>query len=69
MTSLNRHERRAKLAQGLSVFLFFRRDAGGKLFFYPVEIPADQLDENIRLNPGTVKVEDNQGNLAWREPS
>lgn len=66
---MNRHERRAMRAGGLTVFLFFRTDAGGKLFFYPVEIPADQLEENIRLNPGTVRVEDNQGNVVWREPS
>ncbi len=65
---MNRQQRRALNAQGLTVFLFFRSGPNGKLFFYPVEIRPDQLDENIRLNPGTVKVEDMAGNVVWEAP-
>lgn len=65
---MNRQQRRALEAKGLTVFLFFRAGPDGKLFFYPVEIPADHLDDNIRLNPGTVKVEDMAGNVVWEAP-
>jgi hypothetical protein len=57
---MNRQQRRAMHASGLTVFIFFRKEG-----WYPVEIPPEQLDENIRLNPGTLKVEDMQGNVVW----
>ena len=60
---MNRHERRAVKAMSLSIFIFFRAEG-----WYPVEIPADQLDENIRLNPGTLRVEDIAGNVVWKAP-
>lgn len=66
---MNRQQRRALEAKGLTVFLFFRVGPDGRLFFYPVEIPAAHLDDNIRLNPGTVRVEDAQGNVVWEAPS
>ncbi|MBA9069573.1 hypothetical protein FHR71_003334 [Methylobacterium sp. RAS18] len=65
---MNRQQRRALDAKGLTVFLFFRAGPDGKLFFYPIEIPAAHLDDNIRLNPGTVKVEDMAGNVVWEAP-
>ncbi len=43
------------------VFLFFREG-----MFYPVEIPRDQVQANVELNPGTLKVEDIKGNVIWR---
>lgn len=42
------------------VFLFFREG-----MFYPVEIPRDQVLANVELNPGTLKVEDIEGNVVW----
>lgn len=47
--------------QNLEVFLFFREG-----MFYPVEIPREQVLANVELNPGTLKVEDIQGNVVWR---
>jgi ABC-type polysaccharide/polyol phosphate export permease len=43
------------------LFLFFREG-----MFYPVEIPREQVLANVELNPGTLKVEDIQGNIVWR---
>jgi hypothetical protein len=50
-----------KRANGLETFLFFREG-----FFYPVEIPPEQLLANIELNPGTLKVEDLSGKIVWQ---
>lgn len=47
--------------QKTEVFLFFRKG-----MFYPVEIPRDQVIANVELNPGTLKVEDIEGNIVWR---
>lgn len=47
----------------METFIFFR-DIG----WYPVEIYRDQVIANVNLNPGTLKVEDMQGNIVW-EPS
>lgn len=33
--------------------------------FYPVQIPPSQLQANIDLNPGTIRVEDTGGNIVW----
>lgn len=63
---MNRSQRRRMDAQGLAIFLFFRTGPGGKSFFYPVEIPPGQLQANIDLNPGTIRVEDIDGNVVWR---
>lgn len=46
---------------GLETFLFFRDG-----FFYPVDIPRDQVIANVELNPGTLRVEDLAGNIVWR---
>lgn len=43
-------------------FIFFRKEG-----FYVVEIPADQLQANIDLNPGTIRVEDMSGRVMWRQ--
>ena len=48
-------------------FLFFRKDENGNQFFYPVEIPRDQVLANVELNPGTIKVEDLAGKVVWRQ--
>lgn len=47
--------------QKTELFLFFREG-----HFYPVEIPRDQVLANVELNPGTLKVEDIEGNIVWR---
>lgn len=48
-------------SKDLETFLFFREG-----HFYPVDIPRDQVLANVELNPGTLKVEDIQGNIVWR---
>lgn len=42
-------------------FIFFREG-----FFYPVEILRSQVEKNVELNPGTLRVEDLDGNIVWR---
>lgn len=42
-------------------FVFFRDG-----HFYVVEIPPDQVLANVELNPGTIRVEDIEGNIVWR---
>lgn len=61
---MNRHSRRVLKASGRTMFIFFREQG-----WYPVEIPADQLQRNIDLNPGTIRVEDMQGNVLWSAPA
>jgi len=50
-----------KLASKERVFLFFR--FGG---FYPVTLPEATLDDNIKGNPGTLKVE-LAGKTIWTQ--
>lgn len=45
----------------LEPFVFFREG-----HFYVVEIPRDQVIANVELNPGTLKVEDIEGNVVWQ---
>lgn len=45
----------------LETFIFFREG-----MFYPVDIPREHVLANVELNPGTLKVEDLQGNVVWR---
>lgn len=61
---MNRHDRRILKASGRTMFIFFREGV-----FYPIEIPADQLQANIDHNPGTLRVEDLHGNVLWRAPA
>lgn len=47
----------------LRTFIFFREG-----MFYPVRIPEDQVEENVRLNPGTLRVETMTGRIVWPKP-
>jgi hypothetical protein len=44
-------------------YIFFRKDG-----FYPIEETDDaRIIEHIKLNPGTLKVEDCAGRLIWSQ--
>jgi hypothetical protein len=59
---LNRHrERDVSESLEVQLYIFFREEG-----WYPVEIPPDHLLANVELNPGTLKVEDLEGNIVWR---
>jgi hypothetical protein len=45
----------------LQIFIFFRKEG-----WYPIEIPPEQLIANVEHNPGTLRVEDLDGNIVWR---
>lgn len=50
------------------IYLFFRKDAAGKGFFYPVTLRDDSdALANVKCNPGTVKVETGWGRVVWQE--
>ena len=41
--------------------IFFREG-----FFYPIELPEDDnLNHHTEMNPGTLRVEDVNGNILW----
>jgi hypothetical protein len=43
--------------------IFIRDDV-----FYAITLPADDdLNEHARLNPGTLRIEDPEGNILWPE--
>lgn len=44
----------------MMLYIFFREDG-----WYPIEIDPDTLQQNIELNPGTIRVEDINGNVVW----
>ncbi len=55
------------------IVLFFR-ESDGEEFFYPIELPEDtgrsideMIKDNTKLNPGTIRVEDTDGRVLWRE--
>ena len=55
------------------ILIFFRKGADDDVeFFYPVEYPDDvktpeQLaTDSADCNPGTVRVEDIEGNVLWK---
>lgn len=42
--------------------IFFRKDC-----WYPLELPvSDDLAEHAEWNPGTLRIEDIDGNVLWR---
>lgn len=48
--------------------VFFFREEG----FYPIQLSglkpvAEEIPEHAALNPGTLRVEDTQGNVLWPE--
>jgi hypothetical protein len=52
------------------VLIFFRKD-NGEDFFYPVEADPrrdlkEQAEKMAIINPGTLRVEDINGNILWR---
>jgi hypothetical protein len=50
-----------KLMSSIKPFTFFRVDG-----FYILEIPEDTLEDNIRCNPGTIRVENAiTGEIVW----
>jgi hypothetical protein len=51
----------------LKSYVFMRADC-----FYVVEVPPSQLDDNIRLNPGTLRVLSDDGrtvlwDIGWQQ--
>lgn len=62
----NRHTRRADEARSRktgSRVVIFRRVGS----WYPLELPIDEdLAKHAELNPGTVAIEDIEGNTLWR---
>lgn len=45
----------------MRVFIFFRAEG-----WYPVELPSEShVLPNVQCNPGTIKVEDMDGNVVW----
>lgn len=49
----------------MAVAIFFREHEG-KEIFYPIEDNLKQdWAEHARLNPGTIRVEDPEGNVLW----
>jgi hypothetical protein len=53
-------ERLAKLKSPKKSFVFFRAEG-----FYIVEIPEATLEDNVKSNPGTVRVETIEGEIVW----
>jgi hypothetical protein len=49
-----------KMNTSAKVYVFHREDG-----FYFVEIPEGTLQDNIDRNPGTIRVEDLEGNVLW----
>ena len=44
------------------VVIFFRKEG-----FYPIEVREDEdLSKHAELNPGTLRIEDIDGNILWR---
>lgn len=43
------------------LFIFFRKKG-----FYPLELVKSAVEENAKLNPGTLRVEDAAGTVVWR---
>jgi hypothetical protein len=60
---MNRHARRAAAkTQGGTVYVFFREG-----MFYPITLRNDEdARRNAECNPGTLRVEDIDGNIVWR---
>lgn len=51
-----------KLASPKRLVIFFRE--GG---FYPLEIPEATIEDNVKCNPGTLRVEDAvTGEILWQ---
>lgn len=46
----------------MKTYLFFRLEG-----FYPLELPDrdDQIIDHVKCNPGTIRVEDLEGNIIW----
>lgn len=46
-------------------YVFFREG-----FFYPIDLPADAvIADHVLCNPGTLRVEDDRGNIVWPVPA
>jgi len=61
---MNRHDKRALKAQGLKRLYTFHRAEG----WYPLELADDEdARKNAEFNPGTLRVEDIDGNVVWRQ--
>lgn len=49
-----------KLNSPQRLYLFYRDDA-----FYPLQIPEATLEDNIKANPGTIRVDDFHSGCVW----
>jgi hypothetical protein len=46
----------------MRLVVFFRKEG-----FYPLELPiTDDLAKHAECNPGTLRIEDLDGNILWR---
>jgi hypothetical protein len=57
---------RGGMSEGMPILIFFRAEG-----FYPVEALPDrdlktQAADHAELNPGTLRVEDIEGNVLWQ---
>lgn len=62
-------ERMAEAARLPKTVIFFREDC-----FYPVTLLGakphrEEVADHVALNPGTIRVEDDRGNVLWPEGS
>jgi hypothetical protein len=56
---MNRHQRRAAAAQPMRTVIFRRAEG-----WYPIEVRHDEdLEKHVELNPGTLSIEDMDGNV------
>ena len=47
-------------------FLFYLHDGAGNAVFYPVALPnEDEVLQNVKCNPSTIKVTDLAGKVIW----
>ena len=50
-----------------NLYTFHRKGPDGQEFFYPIELKDDEdARKNAEWNPGTIRVEDLDGNVVWR---
>lgn len=56
----------------MTTALFFRQGDDGETYFYPIEFhgkkpAAEEAADHAALNPGTLRIEDIDGNVLWPE--
>lgn len=58
---MNGHKSFKKVMESDRVVIFFRKEG-----FYPVQFtPNCKVEDHVRLNPGTIRVEELNGKIIW----